>query len=168
MKTTTTISIILLTIFLSGCANPGIVQLSPDTYMLARADHGGIFGNTAKLKAGVIQDANEFAATIGKVAIPFSTNETPVYPGHLATFEYQFRVINKDDPEAKRTHLIPRPDLVIEKNEKNAVDIKTEEEKSNSPDIYAELTKLDDLRKKGIIIEAEFETEKTKILNRSK
>ena len=168
MKTSTTISIIFLAIFLSGCANPGIVKLSPDTYMLSRADRAGIFGNTAKLKASVIKDANEFAASMGKVAIPLSTNETPVYPGHFATFEYQFRVVDKDDSEAKRTHLVPRPNVVIEKNVKIDADIKTEERKSDSLDIYTELTKLDDLRKRGIITDAEFEAEKAKILNRSK
>ena len=168
MKTSTTISILFVAIFLLGCANPGIVKLSPDTYILLRADRAGIFGNTAKLKASVIKDANKFAESMGKVAIPLSTNETPVYPGHFATFEYQFRVVDKNDPEAKRTHLIPRSDVVIEKNEKVDVDINTEESKSESIDTYTELIKLDDLRKRGIITEAEFETEKAKISKRPK
>ena len=167
MTTSTTISIIFLSIFLSGCANPGIVKLSPDTYMLSRADHAGIFGNTASLKASVIKDANDFAASMGKVAIPLGSNETPVYPGHFATFEYQFRVVDKDDPEAKRTHLVPRSDIVIESNEKIDADIITEK-KSEPIDIYNELTKLDDLRKRGIITDTEFEAEKARILNRSK
>jgi hypothetical protein len=167
MKTLKIISILLLAILLSGCANPGIVKLSPDTYMLSRADHAGIFGNSAKLKASVIKDANEFAENMGKVAIPLSSNETPVYPGHFATVEYQFRVIDKDDPEAKRSHLAPRPDVVIENNEKIKADIKVEEGKSKSPDTYTELLKLDDLRKKKIITDSEFEAEKAKILNRS-
>lgn len=58
-------------------------------------------------------------------------------------------------------------DVVIEKNEKVDADIKTEEKNPDSPDIYTELTKLDDLRKKGIITDEEFEAEKAKILNRS-
>ncbi len=103
---------------------------------------------------------------MGKIAIPLSTNETPVYPGHFATFEYQFRVIDKDDPEATRSHLVPRPDVVIEKNEKINADIKTEDKKTDHSDTYTELTKLDDLRKKGIITDAEFEAEKAKILSR--
>ena len=168
MKASTYISILFVAIFLLGCANPGIVKLSPDTYMLSRADHAGIFGNTAKLKASVIEDANKFAESMGKVAIPLSTNETPVYPGHFATFEYQFRVVDKDDPEARRTHLLPRPKAVIEKHEKIDADIKTEDKGSKRIDTYTELIKLDDLRKKGIITEAEFENEKAKILNRSK
>lgn len=167
LKASTTISIIILALFLSSCANPGIVKLSPDTYMLSRADHAGIFGNTATLKASVIKDANDFAASMGKIAIPLSSNETPVYPGHFATFEYQFRVVDKDDPEAKPTHLVPRSDVVIEKNEKIDADITTEERKLNSLDIYTELTKLDDLRRRRIITDAEFKAEKAKILNRS-
>lgn len=92
--------------FLVGCTNPGIVKLSHDTYLLTRADHAGIFGNTSRLKASVIKDANDFAENLGKVAIPVSTHETPVYPGHFATFEYQFRTVDKDDPETKEVHSI--------------------------------------------------------------
>ena len=168
MKNLSKISLLIICIFLSCCANPGIVKLSPDTYMLSRADRAGIFGNTAKLKASVIKDANKFAESMGKVAIPLSTNETPVYPGHFATFEYQFRVVDKDDPEAKRTHLVPRADVVIEKKEEIDSNIKTETNINKESDTYSELIKLDDLRKKGIITEEEFEAEKTKILNRSK
>jgi len=118
MKLLTMVSVMFITIYFSGCANPGIVKMSPDTYLLSRADHGGIFGNTAKLKAGVIKDATEFAESMGKVAIPLHSNSTPVYPGHFATFEYQFRVVDKNDPEARRTSLTPRPDIVIEKKKR--------------------------------------------------
>ena len=37
--------VVLACFMLTGCANPGIVKLSPDTYMLYREDHGGIFGS---------------------------------------------------------------------------------------------------------------------------
>ena len=136
--------------------------------MLSRADRAGIFGNTAALKSGVIQEANEFASKQGKVAIPLSTHETPVYPGHFATVEYQFRVVDRNDPEAKRTALVPRADVVIERSDKISADIRTKDDSSKSSDLYAELTKLDDLRKKGIITEAEFAAEKQKLLSRSK
>ena len=29
-------------ILAAGCQNPGIVQVSPNTYMLSREDHGGL------------------------------------------------------------------------------------------------------------------------------
>ena len=56
---------------------------------------------------------------------------------------------------------------MIEKNEKIDTGIKTEDKDSKRIDTYTELIKLDDLRKKGIITEAEFEAEKAKILNQS-
>lgn len=150
---------------LVGCANPGIVQLSPDTYMLSREDHAGIFGSASGLKTGVISDANAFAAAQGKVAIPISAHETPVgVLGKWAKFEYQFRVVDKNDPEARRTALVPRPDVVIEKTEKVSADIRTKDESLRTKDVYTELMKLDDLRKRGILTDAEFQNMKKKLL----
>ena len=149
----------------AGCANPGIVQLSPDTYILSRTDKGGIFGNASAMKAEVIREANDFAASKGKVAIPLYLHETPLAPGRFASVEYQFRVVDKSDPEARRVNLVPRPDVVIEKSEKTTVDMKTRDETPRPRDLYGELLKLDDLRKRGILTEAEFEAQKSKLLS---
>ena len=151
---------------LFGCSNPGIVRLSPDTYMLSREAHGGIFASASALKAGVISDANAFAERQGKVAIPISAKEKPMGngPAQWASFEYQFRVVAKDDPEVRRTSLEPRPDVVIEKTEKISADVTTKDQSNRSGDLYAELLKLDDLRKRGILTEAEFQAQKTKLL----
>ena len=105
----TLLSVSLITLLLAvACASsPGIVQVSPDTYMISKEDHGGIFGSLAKLKADTIREANEFAAREGKVAIPISSKETPmgICCGQWARFEYQFRVVDKNDPEVRRTSL---------------------------------------------------------------
>lgn len=153
---------------LVGCANPGIVKLSPDTYMLSREAHGGIFASESALKAGVIKDANTFAESHGKVAIPISSKEKPRGngPAQWASFEYQFRVVNPDDPEVQRTSLSPRADVVIEKTEKITADINTTNHTEQSKDIYAELIKLDDLRKRGILTDKEFEAQKKKLLEK--
>lgn len=100
--------LIAITFLLASCASsPGIVQLSPDTYMISKEDHGGIFGSLAKLKADTIREANEFAAHQGKVAIPISSKEQPmgICCGQWARFEYQFRIVDKNDPEVRRTSL---------------------------------------------------------------
>jgi hypothetical protein len=110
---------------LQGCASvPGPIKISPDTYMITREDHRGIFGSLASLKAEVINEANQFAARQSKVAIPISSQEKPLGrgPAQWASFEYQFRVVDKDDPEVRRTALLPRADVVIEKNEKHVVE----------------------------------------------
>lgn len=150
---------------IGGCANPGIVQLSPETYMLTRTDKGGIFGNPSAMKADVIREASEFAAKQGKVAIPLASNEQPLQVGRsFASFEYQFRVVAPNDPEVRRVNLVPRPDLVIEKTEKTSVDVRTKDQTDRPKDVYADLIKLDDLRKRGIITDAEFDAQKRKIL----
>lgn len=145
---------------LAGCRNPQIVQVSPGVYLLSRSDRAGIFGNASKMKAEVIQEANDFAAKQNKVAIPVTTNESPLWPGHLASFDYQFRLVEKDSPEAKGpTTLGPMPTVAIQK-------IEAKDTTEPLVDKYAELEKLDGLRKKGIITDAEFETQKKKILER--
>ena len=150
---------------LVACANPGITKLSPDTYILSRTDKGGIFGNAAAMKTDVLREANEFAESQGKVAIPIGLKETPLLVGRqFASVEYQFRVVDKSDPEARRTSLVPRADVVIEKTEKITADVTTKDRTEQKKDVYAELIKLDDLRKRGILTEAEFQAQKQKLL----
>lgn len=159
------LSTLCIALFLTACANPGIVQMSPDTYMLARTDKGGIFGNPSAMKADVIREASEFAASKGKVAIPLASNETPLVVGRsLASYEYQFRVVDQSDPEARRVNLVPRPDIVIEKTEKSTVDVRTKDESDRPKDVYTELLKLDDLHKRGILTDTEFDAQKRKLL----
>lgn len=159
---------LLLVVFLSliaSCAsNPGIINISPDTYMITRIDKAGIFGNAAAMKANVFQEANAFAASQGKVSIPISINETPVAPGRFASIEYQFRVVAKDDPEYARISLAPRPDHVTESKNTIDLNINQKENESGKTDFYAELMKLDDLRKRGILTEKEFQSAKERLL----
>jgi len=92
-----------------GCQNPSVVQISPGVYQLARADHGGLFGNKDALKAGVIQDANAFAESQGKAAIPVSAKEHPMgILGDWASYEYTFKAVKKDDPEAQIPKVLVR------------------------------------------------------------
>ena len=150
----------------AGCANPTIVSLGPDTYLLSRTDKGGVFGNASAMKADVIREASEFAAKQGRVAVPISLQETPLIVGaRFASVEYQFRVVDKNDPEVRRGSLVPRADIVIEKMERSSVDARSRDQTERPKDIYGELIKLDDLRKRGILTEAQFEAQKQKLLN---
>jgi hypothetical protein len=116
------------------------------------------------MKADVIREANEFAASQGKIAIPISLNESPMYIGHFASVDYQFRVVDESDPEARRINLVPRPNVVIEKTEKTTMDVNTKDQTNRPKDIYPELLKLDDLRKRGILSQEEFDAQKKKLL----
>jgi len=156
--------IFLLCFVLTACANPGIVEISPDTYVLFRDDHGGIFGNAGALRVDVIRDANKFAKSKGKIAVPVSSTFTPIgnRAGQWASFEYQFRVVNKEDKEAVRTSLKKRADHVVDQNVKIDIYSKSTQVAKGT---YSELIKIHDLLEKGIISKAEFETMKAKILD---
>lgn len=145
----------------------GPVQVSPDTYVIFREDHAGIFGSLARLKSKVIREANEFAAKQGKIAIPISVHEKPLGngPAQWASFEYQFRVVSKDDPEARRTTMTRSPDLVVESKASLSAVVEIKDESENTKDLYGELLKLDELRQKNILSESEFQSEKAKLLS---
>lgn len=98
---------ISLVAVVTGCANPGIVKLFPDTHLLSRTDKACIFGNASAMKADVIREANEFAASQGKIAIPVYLHESPTGPNYFATIDYQFRVVDESDPEARRVNPVP-------------------------------------------------------------
>ena len=70
--------------------------------MLLKEDHAGIFGSLSKLKADVLIEANQFAASQGKVAVPISLVEKPVgqSPGDWASVEYQFKLVNESSGQS--------------------------------------------------------------------
>jgi hypothetical protein len=129
-----------LAFLVGACAHTGIEQLSDNTYRLNREDHGGSPGSAAALKAGAIREADEFAKGQGKVAVPLQSHATPTAFGRPATFEYKFRLV---DPA-----------------------VLTKDGSEKPTDLYTELLKLDDLRKRGILTDAEFEAQKQKLLAR--
>lgn len=158
----------LLGIFsFSGCVNPGVVRTAPDTYMVSKIG-AGVFSNMASLKADIFRQANDFATSQGKIAIPLTVNETPFTYGRNPSVELKFRVVDANDPEARRVTLEKRPDITIKKEEKITADIKTKVEGRAPGDLYTALMKLDDLKKRGIITEEEFQAQKTKLLSENK
>ena len=64
--------------------------------------------------------------------------------------------------------MVPRADVVIERKDTINADVRTKDETDKRPDLYTEIMKLDDLRKKGLITDAEFEAQKQKLLNGAK
>ena len=152
---------------LVACATAEIVPLGTDTYMISQTSAGGMFTNMGTLKAEVIQRANAFAEKNGKVAIPVAAHETPPAPGRMPNYEYQFRLVDRSDPRASGGGLIKTPDMVIEnRNQAPAVVVyPASKEAPQSKDIYSELVKLDDLRKRGILSDAEFDAQKRKLLS---
>jgi hypothetical protein len=158
-----TMAVFAAVLAIVGCANPGPVQVAPDTYLISRTDKGGVFGNASAMKASVIADADAFARSKGKVAVPVTSKEHPMHIGSFASFDYQFRLVDPDSPEARSATMPNTPDQVSEQRTSVTMDVEQPQQQAK-PDVYAELMKLDDLRKRGIITDEEFEAQKSKVL----
>ena len=82
----------------------------------------------------------------------------------MPSFEYQFRLVDRNDPRAEGGALLPRAEVVMDvHNTAPVAPINTGSGKSS--DVYTELLKLDDLRKRGIITDVEFQAQKAKLLS---
>ncbi len=139
------ISVFLLVIGMAACAPAPFIPVADDTYTVSQTTAGGMFKSMSSLRSEVIVRANEFAATKGKAAVMVEERESPGWPGKMPSFTYTFRLAD------------------IPKTSEKAANDNTE-----TGDFYDKLLKLDDLRKKGIITDAEFEAQKAKILSGNK
>jgi hypothetical protein len=127
---------------LTACVNPGIVEVSPDQYLLARRDPGGMVGNSAALKARMIEEANAFAQSKGKRAVPVPIDELPGFPiCDPQIVEYNFRIVDPQQAAAPSTSKVQRVDALADA-----------------------LLKLAKLREQGLLSDSEFQDQKQRVL----
>ena len=147
---------------IAGCAsNSGVIPIGKDTFMVSRQAATG-FSGSGTLKAEAFQEATKFCERRGKTLQVVNTYEAspPYILTNFPKAEIQFMCLDGNDLELGRPRLTKTPDSVIEVQSTETPAAET----NNQKDLYAELLKLDDLRKRGIITEAEFETLKKKLL----
>jgi hypothetical protein len=147
-----------------ACMSSGVVQLSPDTYRLSRQDGGARYADAAAMKAAVISEADAFAKRQGKVAVPVATHEETMRVGHLSTIDYDFRLASPGDPAPASAAPVQPPPVAAAPKESKPATVEPKSAAQANPDLYTELIKLDDLRKRGILTEEEFQALKAKLL----
>ncbi len=134
-----------------------VVPLGNNTYSITREATSAFTRDTDKLKEEVQEDAAKYCASLGKqLKLVSLTSEKPWFSMGYIKAKIVFQAL--DAAELAVANAAPAaPDAVA------AVAMP-----SPTGDLYADLLKLDDLRKKGILTEEEFKAEKQKVLNRSK
>ncbi|MBI1772542.1 MAG: SHOCT domain-containing protein [Burkholderiales bacterium] len=150
-------------ILLTACAsNSGVQSIGKDTYMVSRQAATGLSGS-GTLKAEVFQEASQHCEKQGRSLQVVSTQEArpPYIFGNFPKAEIQFMCLDANDAELNRPKLKKTANTVIEIRNDN----RSKGEAPNSKDIYSELIKLESLRKQGILTDAEFQAQKTKLLN---
>lgn len=125
------------------------------------------FSGSGTLKAEAFQEATRYCEKLGKSFQVVSTQEAspPYILGNFPKAEVQFMCLDANDAELYRPKLKKAADTVIEIKNDNRGKADTPAAPAAPKDVYSELLKLDSLRKQGIITDAEFQTQKTKLLN---
>lgn len=150
-------------LFISA-SSTGVVPIGKDTYMVSMQAATG-FSGSGKLKSKVFKEATEYCKKLNKNLQVVSTWEASP-PYILANFpkaEITFMCLDTSDPEYMRPKLKTEADTSIEVNINGAEQIG--KGATSKPDLYSELIKLEDLKKRGLISDSEFEVLKQKLLN---
>ena len=137
-------------LILSGCAsNSGVVPNGDDTFMVSRQAATG-FSGLGTLKADAIQEANQYCLQQDKTLHVISATEAepPFILGNFPKADVKFSCVD------------------IAANSRDVSDSSDDQKQTeNRESIYADLERLNDLRERGILTDAEFDAEKKKLLD---
>ena len=144
---------ICLALLCCAAKSPPVVPLGDNTYSITCEAPNAFQRDLDKLKAAAQEEAAKFCSTQGKqLKVVALTTNKPYFSLGFCKATIVFRALNPGEPE-----LTPIPAAA-----------ETTDRPTATGDLYSDLIKLDDLRKKGILTEEEFQAEKKKALNRSK
>lgn len=158
-----TLAVFILAALL-GCASPNPTMISPGVYMISRTSAAGsVMVNMAQLKADTIEAANMFAESKGKIAIAVSLRDERPIPG-FPLVEYQFRLAEPGAVGDSTIILKNAPSITIQRDDNITIRPDPSTPREPPKDLYSELLKLEDLKKRGILTEDEFQAQKRKLL----
>lgn len=120
---------------------------------------GGYSGG--EVKAAAMREANQYCSASGKKLQVVNSTQSDMRFGVEAAAELQFMCLESDDADYSRSTVKREADRIVEIRK----DIKTVDTTPPAKDVYDQLLKLDELRKRGVITDAEFDAQKRKILS---
>ena len=138
---------------------PAIVPLGENTYRVTVSATHKFTRNTDKLKEQALAAASAYCTGLGKQLKIVSVDESKALylMGGMASATLTFKALDLTDPGFSATQ---SGDATHTEANRAAT--------TSNETLYADLLRLDDLRKKGILSDDEFKTEKQKVLDRSK
>jgi hypothetical protein len=146
----------LVAVLVANCAaaddTPQVVPLGDNTYSITVKATHKFTRNTEKLKTQAMDAATQFCAKEGKVlkVVSVTEDKSMYLVGSYSQSTLTFKALSPGDPElAPATDDHPKPPPAM-----------------NADLLTSELTKLDDLRKKGLLTDEEFAAAKKKLLDR--
>ena len=162
----------LLAVTCRADPNPEIVSLGHDTYALTRWADNGFTRNTEKLKAQALEDAAAYCAKLHKeLKMVSTTTARPAVPlTGFASAKVVFKALDANDPELHAPVSASASSAAIPASAPGAATPAVAENaapRTATDAFYSDLMKLDDLRKRGLLTEEEFQAQKKKLLEKS-
>lgn len=138
---------------------PPVVALGNDTYVITRGATFFYFRNTSKLVTRARDDAKNFCHDLGKEMKELSVEEIKagLVIGDFAKARITFKALAPGDPALAETK--PRSVTLAPP----AVTLTV----AASPAVASDLTQLEELRRSGVLTEAEFSAAKKRLVERS-
>jgi len=136
-------------------ANTGVVSMGDDTFSVTREAPNTFKRDTDPLKQAAMEEAEKFCREKGMQVkvVTWSVYKPRLISGY-ANAKLVFKMVNPGEQQgASAPAQLPTESAALASTE--------------SGDLYTELLKLDDLRKKGILTEKEFAAAKKKALKRA-
>lgn len=163
MKTSLGRILFIFTIAAAAANFAGAADVSPvrplgnGTYSITVSSRNLFSRNIEALKVQALQEATKFCAKDGKKPKIISVNadKSLILVGDFSQATLTFKALDIGDPELASEQPMIAGRLAVPAT-------------PATEQLYSDLIRLDDLHKKGILTDAEFETEKKKILSRSK
>ena len=140
---------------------PEVTQTGDKTYTIEKQAKTGFNRDVDEMKDSVLKQATAFCTEKRKqIRVLSLTGSKPklMFTGYTkATIVFQ--ALDADDPELH----MPVPAVAAD-----GTPVAAPVAATPTDELYNELTKLDDLRKRGILTDDEFQAQKKKVLDRSK
>jgi Short C-terminal domain len=145
---------------LLGCATKSaVVSLGDGTYEVTRTAETAFTRDTGAMTTKAREDAAHFCAQQGKeLKVLDVVVDKPFYTTGYASSKVVFKAVNPGEAN------LPSAPAAVAYRTPPPAEVSP---KQSTDDLVAQLVKLDDLRKKGILTDEEFQAEKKKILSRS-
>ncbi len=152
--------------------NPEIVSLGHDTYALTRSATNGFTRKTEKLQTQALEDAAAYCAKLHKeLKVLNTTADKPTVPlTGFASVKVVFKALDANDPELLAPVAVTIPGTATPVYVQPAATPAVAESappKTATDVLYNDLTKLDDLRKRGLLTDEEFQAQKKKLLEKA-
>jgi len=171
-----------LCIALAGCASKTdesgfkVVALGNDTYAITCQAKTAFDRDADHLKDDATAAANNYCASLGRdMRLVSLTSDVPLFATGYAKAKIVFKAVKPGTPELATAEAAPAvaaapapaPAPVYAPAPAPAPAAAPAAKSLSTDELYDKLVKLDELRKKGILSDEEFQAEKRKLLNKT-